>query len=781
MNKAAKIFAAIASFSMFMATPVFAQVGIFTGGGDIGPVGMAGSASVNGDVYTLSGSGADIWGSADEMHYIYFEASGAFSFKVDDVLVNVGTGDAEWTKAGLMIRDNDTPGSPNGFSMIHGNEQSFRPQVRRSQDGGSSGLDPDVEAFIFFGKIEIERIGNRINFIYTDDFTGERVLHSSAVVDQLEDPVLVGLAVTSHNNSGISEAVFTNPTFTQYDAAFLTSRNMPFKFPNGGGTIEGVELTLEVIDGTPDVTVTETAPEGWTISNVQTNVGTASASGNVLTWEVPSASGNPVVTYDVTPSAGASEGTWGDSGATDGTLTSITGGIGTVFEDQFPSDFFPLMKEDFEELPLGPYIWESDSGPEVWTDVPPTGWTIDNSNVPGYNDDVGAPEWRGWTFSNKDAWNSVAGDQRRSEYVLGQGTVMIADPDEWDDRGDNGDPDSLGLYGTYVSTQTLDIPAGASQIAIAFDSSWRPEDDQLASLDITFDGSTTERVLFWESDPSHPDYKDDNSTNEPLLYMVDVPSGASTFFLTFGMPEATNDWWWAIDNLVVGTDVAPAQVVVSLPFSEDFEGVALGDSVEEEVPGTGVWSNQAPTGWSVDNTGVVGAADGLGVDEWIGWTFANKDWWVQTAGDQRRSEFALGEGTVAIADPDEWDDIDSPGNQGVFTSFLRTPIIETGGASAVELTFDSSWRDEDTQATNITVVFDGGAPVEVLRWSSDPNDPNFHDDFPNETVVVPVEIPSGAQTMVVSFGMLDATNDWWWAIDNISIAVPTSVNEWALY
>lgn len=233
------------------------------------------------------------------------------------------------------------------------------------------------------------------------------------------------------------------------------------------------------------------------------------------------------------------------------------------------------------------------------------------------------------------------------------------------------------------------------------------------------------------------------------------------------------------------SDSKPAEVItpVALPFFEDFEGLSLQDSLEEEVPAQEVWTNIPPRSWTIDNSGVVGAEEGLGVDEWIGWTFANKDWWADTAGDQRRTEFSLAEGTVAIADPDEWDDLDSPGNQGVFTSFLSTPPIMVDGVSpdSLLLTFVSSWRDEDTQAANITATFDGGEPVEILRWSSDPNDPNFHDDFPNEDVSVLINNPAGVSEMVITFGMLDATNDWWWAIDNIGVAEFTHVSEWELH
>ena len=84
-------------------------------------------------------------------------------------------------------------------------------------------------------------------------------------------------------------------------------------------------------------------------------------------------------------------------------------------------------------------------------------------------------------------------------------------------------------------------------------------------------------------------------------------------------------------------------------LTEDFNGLALKDSVEEGVAGpigdgggaaaTGVWTDVAPAGWIVDKTGVPGynePPDNNGVVEWSGWNFAARDWWMTTAGDQRR-------------------------------------------------------------------------------------------------------------------------------------------------
>ena len=88
---------------------------------------------------------------------------------------------------------------------------------------------------------------------------------------------------------------------------------------------------------------------------------------------------------------------------------------------------------------------------------------------------------------------------------------------------------------------------------------------------------------------------------------------------------------------------------------------------------------------------------------WQGWSFADKDWWVAAAGDQRRSEFAFGENTVAIADPDEWDDINSPTSSGNFDSTLISPAIAVGAGQTTYLSFNSHYRQEDFQTATFLI------------------------------------------------------------------------------
>ena len=204
-------------------------------------------------------------------------------------------------------------------------------------------------------------------------------------------------------------------------------------------------------------------------------------------------------------------------------------------------------------------------------------------------------------------------------------------------------------------------------------------------------------------------------------------------------------------------------------FEEDFESIELGESVDEGNFAEEVWSDTPPTGWEVDSTDVAGIdEEGIGMTEWKGWNFANAEWWT-TVDDQRRSEFieangGRARGTVAIADPDEWDDLGSPGGLGTFNSFLISPEIPLAGlaAASVTLAFDSSWRPEDTQRAVLDVSYDGAAAVRLIDWVS------TQDNKTNERIVIKLDNPV-ANSMRLTWGMIEATNDWWWAIDNILV------------
>jgi hypothetical protein len=219
---------------------------------------------------------------------------------------------------------------------------------------------------------------------------------------------------------------------------------------------------------------------------------------------------------------------------------------------------------------------------------------------------------------------------------------------------------------------------------------------------------------------------------------------------------------------------APSLAVVV--FSEDFEGLTLGPNVDESLANPNAFTHTPPVGWNImNNLPIDDDENDVGVTEWRGWSFTDAGWWSATTGDQQRSQFTNASGTVAVADPDEWDDLGDPRPEslGTYNTFLSTGPISLVGinAGALRLRFDSSWRDEDNQRVNITVSYDGGSANEILRWTSTAGS-DFHDDAPNEFIDLALNNPVDASSAVITWGMEDAGNDWWWAIDNISVEAP---------
>jgi hypothetical protein len=290
--------------------------------------------------------------------------------------------------------------------------------------------------------------------------------------------------------------------------------------------------------------------------------------------------------------------------------------------------------------------------------------------------------------------------------------------------------------------------------------------------------------------------------------------------------------------LALGTGDAAAQQF-RVFFLEDFETVDLGDALDETVndeldtngdgindfftdqDGDGeadVWAGEPAfnlLGWTIDTPSDPNLPNqlNLGVEEWRQWALANSNWWAFDVDNQRRGEFAngfAGGSTVAVADPDEWDDIqapftdpvtgittqESPENLTSWTSALTTPEIAIpAGKDEIQIDFSLSWRDEDAQDAQLVAQFtDGsgnavGAPVVLMDVVSTPNtDPKFLNDFPNAqfsqlvadapsdpTNIGPdvfpngdlLQVPAGAAGIQLTFSVLNAGNDWWFAIDNL--------------
>lgn len=367
-------------------------VGDFDFHADIGAVDAPGNAEFNGDFYIVEGSGADIWGTADEFHYVFEEISGPFIIRAN-VFADPFESTNEWVKAGPMIRQNVSPGAKNYMALIRP-DFLINVQWRSEADAASASL-PDAdrinpagtlpEGVVFpTGGLELRRLGD-IMFAYYE-YETESGGTAWALLDQqefiLEDPVLVGLAVTSHEDGSISIGEFADVSITQVDFTAARSIAIPGGGPLGFG--DTFNVTVEIFQNSVgDLNVTETPPAGWAVSNIQASAGEATLQGDgSIEWTAADFSGVTTLTYQVT----APEAT--DSpvinGVFEGTAngSDIQGDSAVSAKGFLPDDV--LNAQDITTGLVG--HWTMDDG---------SGTTASDSSPQGRNAEIlfGDPEW----------------------------------------------------------------------------------------------------------------------------------------------------------------------------------------------------------------------------------------------------------------------------------------------------------------------------------------------------------------------------------------------------
>ena len=410
----------------------------------------------------------------------------------------------------------------------------------------------------------------------------------------------------------------------------------------------------------------------------------------------------------------------------------------------------PLYAENFDSLELGPFVSDSESGGDGtdWTATAPEGWVQakGDDHGPTAGGDV-AVEFDGWTFLDPVSWNATAG-QARAEFTKGTGVVAVGDSDEYDDKAD-------AKFNASLSTPAISLAGvAANSLVVRYDSSWRKE-PQSGTVSISYDGGDS--VTLVTLTPDSP-----TAYNETVVLNVDNPAGANSAVITWDH-QGHNNWWWAIDNLVVySTSPVEAQPLPEgVYFVENFDDLELGPFVSDsESGGDGTdWTATAPADWvqaTGDDHGPTAGGD-VAV-EFDGWTFLDPVSWNATAG-QDRVMFTKGTGVIAVGDSDEYDDK----ADAKFNASLATPAIDISGAGANQLllTYDSSWRKEPQSGT-VSVSFDGGAPVTLLTLT--PDTPTAYD----ESVELELNNPEGASSAVITWDH-QGHNNWWWAIDNIMV------------
>jgi hypothetical protein len=172
---------------------------------DVGAVIQAGSGSESGGTFTVSGSGADIWGLTDAFHYVY--ASNVSEGSIAARVVRMDDTNT-FAKAGVMFRASLDPSAVQVILDVRPNGTvEF---MARSASGQDTTFVAGAVA-TFPVTLKLERLHGSIDSVFVasvlDSSTGGW-RHIGNVTARIGPAALSGLAVTSHDISQINTAVF---------------------------------------------------------------------------------------------------------------------------------------------------------------------------------------------------------------------------------------------------------------------------------------------------------------------------------------------------------------------------------------------------------------------------------------------------------------------------------------------------------------------------------------------------------------------------------------------
>jgi len=169
---------------------------------DIGAPNLAGDQASSGGSWTVRGAGGDIWGTADQFHFVWQALTGNGNMHAR---VTNQTNTSSWAKAGVMLRGSFDRRAPYYFAFVtpgHGISVQFRATF------GASATQAINRAGITPAYLEVLRAGNTYTaFVSTDGVQWTAVAGSSVTLN-LPTTLLAGLAVTSHNVTASSTANF---------------------------------------------------------------------------------------------------------------------------------------------------------------------------------------------------------------------------------------------------------------------------------------------------------------------------------------------------------------------------------------------------------------------------------------------------------------------------------------------------------------------------------------------------------------------------------------------
>jgi RHS repeat-associated protein len=307
--------------------------------GDVGSVGVVGSATYSNGTYTVNGAGVTINGSADTFHFAYQPLSG------DGTIVARIVSLAGASYAGVMIRETLNSNSTNGFVGIQ-NTYSHLIYQYRTTTGGSTG-QAEVNGSLPYW-VKLVRAGGTFTAYISSDGVNWTQLGTSQTISMATN-VYIGLGVTSGSTTTLGTTTFDNVSINSAatPAPVISSVTATTGAIGSQVTITGSNFGASQGSSVVLLNALPMTINSWSNTSITVTIASGAASGYLAVLVGPSMNASNPVYFTVTtqplPSGWLDQdigtvGTAGSAGYASGTFT--VKGAGTTISGTADSFHF---------------------------------------------------------------------------------------------------------------------------------------------------------------------------------------------------------------------------------------------------------------------------------------------------------------------------------------------------------------------------------------------------------------------------------------------------------
>ena len=263
--------------------------------GDIGSVGVAGSASYANGVFTVQGAGQEIYGTSDAFHFAYQSMSGDGTILARVVSTQGGSG---YATAGVMIRETLNAGSTNAKTSDWPNYNGIYFDLRTTTSGSTS--EPGSVSASLPYWVKVVRSGSTFSSFTSPDGVNWTQRGTNQTIN-MATSVYVGLAANSGSTSSLETATFDSVSIspTASPAPSISSIS-----PTSG--VVGTQVTISgsgfgSSQGESLVTFSNiVAPiSSWSATSIVATVPTGATSGPLVVSLAPSMNDSNAANFTV--------------------------------------------------------------------------------------------------------------------------------------------------------------------------------------------------------------------------------------------------------------------------------------------------------------------------------------------------------------------------------------------------------------------------------------------------------------------------------------------------